>query len=293
VGEIEQSLITVFQSGLRVAATRQCIDANIEKELMRGFLLNVTVENSNSIRPYIAPGNVIGVIGSNFDHIMLSKEILFDISGFTNAAGMNNVTDVQGKHVSYRLNNYILPPMYSLTHTKSTILRHILQSAKDVNEKAANEEFFIGEVYDDKIVTFDLKNEEEVSARSAIFSMKELGNEVEYDNFNIHLPERVGLDVGRTFKIGKDVVNLRRTWQEDNGTTYEMDIAALMRLPGAPGSLDELFDVGDNIIIDDEIIGGKANRRIISYNRNLIDPTQDKITLGVFVRDSSTNAINR
>ena len=102
------------------------------------------------------------------------------------------------------------------------------------------------------------------------------------------MPERIGTALGNVFQFGKDLVSINRSWDKGNGTTYNADIVALHRIAG---STAQPFGCGDDITINDEIMGEIYQRRIIVYQKCVDNPTFDSVTLGVFVRDSADNAV--
>jgi len=120
--------------------------------------------------------------------------------------------------------------------------------------------------------------------------MQAMGVEVDYSNYTINLPARIGADTGKVFEFGKDLLSIRRTWNKNDGTTYEVEVPTLHKVPG--GTPGEEYHKGDDVTIKDDLLGETYKRRIISIQENPDDPTQDKITLGVFVRDNATNAVN-
>jgi len=267
-----------YKDGQKVGVSSRAFDVIESKELMRGWTLQFTLDNKNPMRKYVAPSAMFEIDGQ-----------LFDISSFHQNSGVSNTTEVTAEHVSYRLNKYIIPPMYSFLGTPAQILADMLDKAVDGNGKKASSEFSVGNCANIGTKAFALGNEQEVSLRSATLGLQAIGVEVSYDNFKIHLPQRIGTETGRTFKFGVDLVSIDRNWTVDDGFTYEISVAALNRLPGAQPW--ETFSLGDNIQVQDDIIGDIISRRIVCYTKCHDDPSKDSITLGVFVRDSATNAI--
>jgi len=267
-----------YKDGQKVGVSSRAFNVIESKELMRGWTLQFTLDNKNPMRKYVAPSAMFEIDGQ-----------LFDISSFHQNSGVSNTTEVTAEHVSYRLNKYIIPPMYSFLGTPAQILADMLDKAVDGNGKKASSEFSVGNCANIGTKAFALGNEQEVSLRSATLGLQAIGVEVSYDNFKIHLPQRIGTETGRTFKFGVDLVSIDRNWTVDDGFTYEISVAALNRLPGAQPW--ETFSLGDNIQVQDDIIGDIISRRIVCYTKCHDDPSKDSITLGVFVRDSATNAI--
>ena len=269
--------INFWRDGVKAGTTSKAFDAVIHKELMREHTLAFAVTNNNAVRQFIAPGTIYECEGEKYD-----------IADFVQSSGAENITDTQAYHVSYRLNNYILPPGYSYMGTIQQIAQNILNTAKNGNGTPASSEFTVGACASLGTIAFSLGNEQEVSPRSAFLALQNIGVEVSYSNFTIDLPTRIGIELAHTFKFGVDMVSLRRTWSKNDGTTYEASVAALHRIPGYE-SLE--FALGDTVTIQDDIIGDTFERRIISYDRDPDNPLNDRITLGVFIRDSATNAV--
>lgn len=262
-------MLYFYEDGIKVGVTSRAFDVIEDKELMRGWNLTFKVANKNPMRKYIKPGAVFEIDGQ-----------LFDIYSFHQNSGASNITDVTANHVSYRLNEYALPPGYSFVGTSAQILADILTVAKNADNESANTIFEVGTCANVGIKSFNLNNEDEVSARSATLALQAIGVEVNYDNFKIHLPQRVGSETGHTFKFGADLVSLDRTWSIDDGASYEISIASLGQ-----------FALGDTVQVEDSVIGDTVSRRIVKYTKCHDDPSKDTVTLGVFIRDSATNAI--
>ncbi len=271
-------MIEIYNNGLREAKTTKALNVEIKKELMREFTLDFDLFNTDDARKYINNQSVLECGGQKFD-----------ISDYRQNSGTGNLTSVSGQHISYRLNNYILPIGYQFFGTVAQIAQNILNMAENATSQKANTEFTIGTCHSVGSVLFSLENEQEVTARFAIIAMQSIGVEVDYDNFVLNFPQRVGTVNPKVFKFGVDLVDFTRTWSKGNGTTYEVAIASLQRIEGHEG---DTFSEGDHITIEDSFLGDTVNRRIISYIRNESDPTQDRITLGVFIRDSASQAYN-
>lgn len=262
--------------GVPQGQTSQAFFAKIVKELMRAYSLDFSVVNCNSIRQYLVPGCVVEAKGQKFD-----------MTSFKQSSGTTNKTDVSGRHVSCRLTNYLIPIGYAFIGTAEEIAADILNVATDKNGNKANTEFSVG-TCSNISGSFSLGNTQISTARAAIFAMKSLGVEADFDNFIVNLPLKCGTGKTKTYEFGKDLVSLDRTWDDSNGTSYAAKIADLQRIPG---HTEDAFDVGDDCIIIDKFIGDVIQKRIISYTQCLDDPTQDGITIGVFVRDSADMAI--
>ena len=270
--------VSIHNNGQRVAKTTRAMDVSITKELMRAYTMQATFANTDQARAFLTQDSLLEVEGQ-----------LFDMTGYQMDSGSTNTTQVSGEHVAYRLNNYILPPGYAFVGTVKQIAQDILNTAKDADNKAAATEFSVGTTGTTTTHSFALENDMEVTARSALFSLKAVGVEVEFDNFALNFPVRSGTGKTKTFRFGTDLCSFNRSWDRDNGATYTAAIADLQRLPGHEV---EAFDVGDDVIVEDAFIGDTTKKRVISYTKVLDHPEQDSITMGVFVRDSSDQSIS-
>lgn len=273
-------IIAYTKSGKMLGKTSKAWDVFVTKELMRGYELSFCIANSDPFRQLIAPDVVFEVEGQKYD-----------ITNFASSSGTDNITVVDAEHVSYRLNNYVLPEQYAFANNTSVVISTMLS----VSGADAEFGYHVEGNYGGGSIS--LQNDEPISMRAAALAFKNAnlpgpdgtgGYEVDYDNFTLRLARRVGADTGKVFKFGRDLVDLRRTWSKDNGATYDVDIAVLQRLEG--GELE--FGVGDDVTIEDAILGDTIKRRIISYTKCIDNPTLDKITLGVFIRDSADNSIS-
>lgn len=252
------SQIKVYtKSGTRLGSTSKAYDTCINEELMREFTLCFTIRNNDSIYGYIAPDTVYECQGEKFD----ITDIDIDDS-------VNYETNVSAEHVSYRLNEYIIPANYAFIGTPKAIGEDILKVSGAVAE------FNIGECANIGVKSFSLNNEKEVTARAAILALSKIGVEVSFNNFKINLPEKVG-SVKNT-----PLVISHRQWQIGNGWSYDIDIA-------------DKGDIclGDTFPIVGNGIEKNTFKRIISYKHYPDDPTQNSVTLGVFISDEATAAV--
>ncbi len=269
-------IIILNSSFKRQAKTSKAFEVSVTKELMRGYTMSAMFVNNDPARSYLSNTSILELSGQRYD-----------IVGYSMISGIDNTTQVNCEHVSYRLNNYLLPENYAFVGTVKQIAQDILNTAVNSKGQAASGEFKIGTA-PVNTVSLQLQNTQEVTARSAFLAMQALGVECEFDNFTVNLPQKAGTGNSKTFEFGRDLVSISRSWTRDNGTTYTAAIADLQRLPGHEG---DVFDVGDTVTIKDDFIGDTITRRVISYTFDMDNPQNDSITLGVFVRDSATNAI--
>lgn len=243
---------------------------------MREYTLSFSVVNNDSVFKYIGENNVFKYHGQ-----------YFDISGIDGDSGSTNITQVTAEHISYRMADYTLPNGYSFVGTVREIAEDILREAKTVDEISANAVFSVGKTADLGTRSFSLSGAKNVTAREALIAMSKLGVEVSFDNFTVNLPERIGANKGITFKYGVNLSGTHRTWQRGNGWSYDIDIADLQKIPGFE---EYSFGLGDDITVEDSLSGITINSRIISYTE-CDDPTQNHVTVGVFVRDNASLTI--
>ena len=98
---------------------------------------------------------------------------------------------------------------------------------------------------------------------------------------------RRGSDKGVTFEYGKNLTGVRRTWQRDNGWSYDINIVDMQKTVGYIG---ETYGVGDDITVIDKYAKLTLKQRIIAY-KECDDPMQNSITVGVFVRDNASLSV--
>jgi hypothetical protein len=266
--------ITIYNNGQRMAVTNNAFATVVKKELMREWVLNFSVTNRDSARQYVIDPNAQ----------FMAEGQRYDTKSYKQSSGQDNTTQVTAFHVLTRMNNYTIPAGYAFVGTISAIIQDIL------NISGASAEFTVG-ICAGISGSFSLGNTQPSNAFSAIAKLTALGVEPSYDNFTINAPVRWGVDTGKVFKFGRDLCSLERTF--DKTTTpytysYGIDIANLQRIVGA--SVE--FDIGDTAGIQDSLIGDSIiGQRIISYEKCLDDPTQDKVTIGGFISDMADTTI--
>lgn len=268
---------TLFQ---RTAYTSHAYSAIITHELMRAYDLQFEIVNTDNMRKYIQHDSLFDADGQRFD-----------ISATNQNSGSTNVTQITAAHIARRLNYYTVPAGYAFVGTVAQIAQDMLNisvplkkedGTTDAKYSHASEEFFIGTCANIS-GSFSLGNTEPATVRAALFALKTMGVEVDFNNFAINLPIKCGTGNTHTFKFGKDMCEFNRSWNKSDGsTTYSATIADLQRIPG---HASEAFDVGDDAIMDDGFIGDKIYERIVTYAKYLDDPTQDTVVFGKFVRD--------
>ncbi len=269
--------ITVLNDKLKaLGSTSKAFNVEKTKELMREYTLSFSVANNDSVFKYLSE-NIVFQYGGQY----------FDISGIDGDSGTQNITQMTAEHISYRLSDYTLPNGYSFVGTVKEIAEDILKEAKTVDETPASTAFSIGTTADLGTLSFSMSGATNVTAREALIAMSELGVEVDFDNFTVNLPERIGADNGLTFRYGVNLTGVHRTWQRGNGWSYDINIVDLQKATGYAGYE---FGLGDNVRVLDEFSNSTINSRIISYIE-CDDPTQNRVTVGVFIRDNASLTI--
>ncbi len=259
-----------------LGSTSEAFNIAKTEELMREYTLSFSVANTDGIFDYINENSIFEYSGQRFD-----------ISGIDGDSGTNNITQVTAEHISYRLSNYTLVNGYSFVGTARQLAEDILREAKTVDGTPASSEFTLGTVISTDVLNFSLSGQTNVTAREALIAMKELGVEVQFDNFTVNVLYQVGADSSIVFEYGKNLTGVRRTWQRDNGWTYDINIADLQKAKGYTG---ESYGLGDNITVIDKFAKLEIKQRIITY-KECDDPTQNSITVGVFIRDNASLSV--
>lgn len=269
--------IKVYNSALEaLGSTSEAFNIAKTEELMREYTLSFSVINTDSIFDYINEDAVFEYAGQRFD-----------VSGIDGDSSANNITQVTAEHVSYRLSDYTLVNGYSFVGTARELAEDILKEAKTVDGVPASKAFTLGTVTDTETLNFSLSGQTDVTAREALIAMEELGVEIEFDNFTVNIPKRRGSDKGVTFEYGKNLAGVRRTWQRGNGWSYDINIADMQKTVGYEG---ETYGIGDDITVIDKYAKLTLKQRIIAY-KECDDPTQNSITVGVFIRDNAALSV--
>lgn len=271
------SQIKVYNGDLKaLGSTSKAFNVKKTEELMREYTLDFSVANSDSIFQYLTEDTVFEYGGQKFD-----------ISGIDGNSGSSNITQITAEHISYRLADYTLPNGYSFVGTVKEIAEDILNEAKTVDEIPASTVFSVGSTADLGTLSFSMPGATNVTAREALIAMSNLGVEAEFDNFTVNLPQCRGTDKGVIFKYSQNLTGVHRTWQRGNGWSYDINIVDLQKTPDYKG---ETYGIGDYITVEDKMMNLTLKKRIISYTE-CDDPTQNRVTVGVFVRDNASLSI--
>lgn len=269
--------IKVYDNDLKaLGSTSRAFNIAKTEELMREYTLSFSVLNTDSIFDYINENAIFEYGGQKFD-----------VAGIDGDSGANNITQITAEHISYRLSDYTVVNGYSFVGTAAQIAADILNEAKTVDGVPASSAFTLGTVATTGTLNFSLSGKTDVTAREALIAMEELGVEIEFDNFTVNIPKRRGSDKGIVFEYGKNLTGVRRTWQRDNGWSYDINIVDMQKTVGYTG---ETYGIGDDITVIDKYAKLTLEQRIIAY-KECDDPTQNSITVGVFVRDNASLSV--
>ena len=268
--------ITVYNNLRRLGSTSEAFNITKVEELMREYTLSFSIVNTNPIFKFIGPGNVYMYHGQKYD-----------VSSIDGESGDTNTTQISAEHISYRLSDYTLAKGYSFVGTIRELAEDILSQAKLVDGTPANTVFNISSCIETESFSYALKDSTNITAREALIGLSRLGIEIEFDNLDIIISNRRGKDTDTVFKYGHSLAGVHRTWQKGNGWSYDINIADLQKIPG---SNENLFSIGDTVTVVDEISGTTITDRVIRYVE-CDDPSQNSITVGVFVLDDAQLSI--
>lgn len=254
----------------RVGETSKAFNCVVTKELMREHNLQFAITNNNPFYKLLRKSSAFECDGQ-----------LFDIVDIDTDSGDGNITLIKADHVSYQLSDYMVPDNYSFVGTLPQIVADILEQGVNINDEKAIEKFSVGECYDGLgSVTYAMLDQKNITVRAALLGLTYLGVEVDFDNFTINCPQRIGKVKGATFDFTTNLKKFRRRWERDNDWTYDVEIADR-------GDIS----LGDDVTVHDSFIGDDTEKRIISYSRCIDDPTKNSITLGVFILDSASASV--
>lgn len=269
--------IKVYDNDLKaLGSTSRAFNIAKTEELMREYTLSFSVLNTDSIFDYINENAIFEYGGQKFD-----------VAGIDGDSGANNITQVTAEHISYRLSDYTVVNGYSFVGTAAQIAADILNEAKTVDGVPASSAFMLGTAATTGTLNFSLSGKTDVTAREALIAMEELGVEIEFDNFTVNIPKRRGSDKGIVFEYGKNLTGVRRTWQRDNGWSYDINIVDMQKTVGYTG---KTYGIGDDITVIDKYAKLTLKQRIIAY-KECDDPTQNSVTVGVFIRDNASLSV--
>ncbi|MFT3952793.1 MAG: hypothetical protein QM689_12800 [Oscillospiraceae bacterium] len=260
-------MINIYDSaGELRGTTSKLIECTVVEELMRGHTLDFVISNDNPTRPEITHDCGFEQDGQ-----------YYDVFGVTMTSGTENKTAVHAEHVSYRLNDYTVPPGYSFVGTPTAIAQDIL----DIS--GASDEFTVSSESAGVSKSFKMNNQNDVTARAAILALNALDVEIEFDNYDIRLVDAVGGSGTTTMTVGVDIISLQRTWSRTDGESYDISLAR----PASEIPLGRKVKIVNAVLGDGTVI----DSRVVARERHPDNPTLDEITLGAFARDSSDDAV--
>lgn len=246
----------------------------ITEELERGWVANVELPLNHPCAQYVNEENSVKIDGQ-----------MYDIVAITEYTGEQNLISFECEHRSYRLNDVMVESFTNLGTAANTLSR-LLQGTS----------FTAGSVPTTGTEAFSIADP--VTIRNAIYQLAYVHNwEVKWDNNVVNLVVRLGADRGKVFEYTRDLKNITRTidkrQKDDDGNykaTYEIEVVSLFR--SGQGDVNDYFELGDNVTVKDSISNRTFNTRIVKYERDLINPTNDRIELNSFVGDIYDDTIN-
>lgn len=242
------------------------LDAKIKQGINKEYNLEFTAILNSTAKNYI-----------NHNYIVEADENYFDIVTFEqyrNDAGL--FVKAYCEHISYRLNKVEYDKDYFTEDgTPEYILSKILEGTG----------FTVSTVDFNQIQTFSIQ--EKLSCRAILLEFASyIGAEIKYDKFNISLLQRLGSITGKEFKIGKDIIGIRKfvdASENVNGIpklAYDIDVVELKTLPEF-GQFEE-FGLGDTVKVIDPDLEINTEVRIVSYEYNPLEKINSKVEIQNF-----------
>lgn len=242
------------------------LDAKIKQGINKEYNLEFTAILDSNTKNYI-----------NHNYIVEADENYFDIVTFEqyrNDAGL--FVKAYCEHISYRLNKVEYDKDYFTEDgTPEYILSKILEGTG----------FTVSTVDFNQIQTFSIQ--EKLSRRAILLEFASyIGAEIKYDKFNISLLQRLGSITGKEFKIGKDIIGIRKlvdAREKVNGIpklAYDIDVVELKILPEF-GQFEE-FGLGDTVKVIDPDLEINTEVRIVSYEYNPLEKINSKVEIQNF-----------
>lgn len=242
------------------------LDAKIKQGINKEYNLEFTAILDSTAKNYI-----------NHNYIVEADENYFDIVTFEqyrNDAGL--FVKAYCEHISYRLNKVEYDKDYFTEDgTPEYILSKILEGTG----------FTVNTVDFSQIQTFSIQ--EKLSRRAILLEFASyIGAEIKYDKFSISLLQRLGSITGKEFKIGKDIIGIRKlvdAREMVNGIpklAYDIDVVELKILPEF-GQFEE-FGLGDTVKVIDPDLEINTEVRIVSYEYNPLEKINSKVEIQNF-----------
>ncbi|WP_347450697.1 prophage endopeptidase tail family protein [Acetoanaerobium noterae] len=242
------------------------LDAKIKQEINKEYNLEFTAILDSNTKNYI-----------NHNYIVEADENYFDIVTFEqyrNDAGL--FVKAYCEHISYRLNKMEYDKdCFTEDGTPEYILSKILEGTG----------FTVSTVDFNQIQTFSIQ--EKLSRRAILLEFASyIGAEIKYDKFSISLLQRLGSITGKEFKIGKDIIGIRKlvdAREMVNGIpklAYDIDVVELKILPEF-GQFEE-FGLGDTVKVIDPDLEINTEVRIVSYEYNPLEKINSRVEIQNF-----------
>lgn len=214
------SSILIYNNGQKVAMTSKASNIFVKDELMRERTLNFTLTNLDNARKY--------AIDSSATYEVDGQK--YDLETYNQNSGADNVTQFTAVHILTHTSRYRIPAKYNYGNVSGTLQDVI---ADMLSTSGGDAEFTVGECTNIPVTTLSLNNDQEISLLTALYKLCPLGCEIDFDNFTIKAPIRIGSNTGKVFKFGRDLINLDRKF--DRTTTpwtysYTISIANLQRV---------------------------------------------------------------
>lgn len=269
----------ILNNGLVMADLDNVIEATVKRKLNSEFTLTIKAFEKQLKSEYFNTENVIEVDG-----------VLFDITYIQTIHEADVIYQLECEHISYRLLNKTYVGGYSLTGTPQQILSNLLDGT-DLN---------VGEVTSG--VSMTISTTEDSNAYGLMLSLASvLGWELDFDGYKIDLKDEIGIDNGFEVAFGKNLKSITKHVDKRSGeivTSYEVDILELKESEEYSkknyGVL-EIINLGDSILINDEVIGLSIKQKILSIEYDALKKRNTKIEIAntiEFIADSITSIKN-
>lgn len=211
------------------------------------------------------------------DSIIQSDGMQYDIVYAQNAvdANGNNITNVEGYHVGYRLSSPdIALESFADFDTPQNLISQLISGT----------EFTVGTV--DFTTPVEFFFNEKTTIRSALYLLAlQLGGEIEYNNFEINLVSQIGSNTGFSFQERKNlrgmrVINDKRTGS--NVLSIEVDITEMQNSDEYKRKgydQFETFGLGDTCKVKSSKTGIDTLQRVVAYKYNPVKKINSIIQL--------------
>ncbi len=247
---------------------------HVVQELERAWTAQIELPLNHPCAPYVTENNSVQIDGQ-----------MYDIVSLTEYTGEQNYIACECEHRSYRLND-VMVEMFTNLGTAKQNLQKLLEGTS----------FTAGDVPTTGVEAFSIANA--VTIRNAIYQLAHVhGWEVKWNNHVVNLVDRLGADRGKVFEYRRDLKNIVRSvdkrQKDDSGaykTSYDVELCSLYR--SGQGTEADYFELGDDVTVQDEIAGKTLKTRIVKYERDYIDPSQDRLELNNIVSDIYDDTIN-